>query len=152
MERREHTCRREHRPCPGWEEPERGVPTPFSAGPADGGSCAAQCLHLLESVAAVVAFSTVRAQCGGKEPLHIAVIKASLEVTRPSLPQRAAMVSSAFKMFSVAASSVLASRRSESAARRPHQQALTISSQTALLTAKKITVNQVTPLQQAGSL
>lgn len=112
MERREHTCRREHRPCPGWEEPERGVPTPFSAGPADGGSCAAQCLHLLESVAAVVAFSTVRAQCGGKEPLHIAVIKASLEVTRPSLPQRAAMVSSAFKMFSVAASSVLEDKRS----------------------------------------
>lgn len=39
--------------------------------------------------------------------MHIAVIKASLEVTRPSLPQRAAIVSSAFKIFSVAASSVL---------------------------------------------
>lgn len=37
----------------------------------------------------------------------MAVIKASLEVTRPSLPQSAAMVSSAFKIFSVAASSVL---------------------------------------------
>lgn len=37
----------------------------------------------------------------------MAVIKASLDVTRPSLPQSAAMVSSAFRIFSVAASSVL---------------------------------------------
>jgi hypothetical protein len=37
----------------------------------------------------------------------MAVIKASLEVTRPNLPQRAAIVNSAFKIFSVAASSVL---------------------------------------------
>lgn len=37
----------------------------------------------------------------------MAVIKASLDVTRPSLPQSAAIVSSAFRMFSVAASSVL---------------------------------------------
>lgn len=37
----------------------------------------------------------------------MAVIKASLDVTRHSLPQSAAMVSSAFRIFSVAASSVL---------------------------------------------
>lgn len=37
----------------------------------------------------------------------MAVIKASLDVTRPSLPQSAAIVNSAFKIFSVAASSVL---------------------------------------------
>lgn len=37
----------------------------------------------------------------------MAVIKASLDVTRPSLPQSAAMVNSAFRIFSVAASSVL---------------------------------------------
>lgn len=39
--------------------------------------------------------------------MQIAVIKASLDVTRPSLPQSAAMVNSAFRIFSVAASSVL---------------------------------------------
>lgn len=39
--------------------------------------------------------------------MQIAVIKASLEVTRPNFPHSAAMVNSAFKIFSVAASSVL---------------------------------------------
>lgn len=61
---------------------------------------------LLERLAALL-LRTVRAQCGGREALQMAVMKASRGVTRPRRPHSEAMVSSAFRMFSVAVSSVL---------------------------------------------
>lgn len=50
----------------------------------------------------------------------MAVMKASLGVTRPRRPHNEAMVSSAFRMFSVAVSSVL-----KQDGIRPHQSKLT---------------------------
>ena len=51
--------------------------------------------------------STVNAQCGGSEALHIAVMNASRAIFRSKLPQRLEYVCIDLRMFSVMISSVL---------------------------------------------
>ena len=56
-------------------------------------------------------FNTFNAYCGGSDALQIAIINASLEFSKPNIPQKPANRCMALSMFSVVVSSVLKKKK-----------------------------------------